>query len=138
MKNGTVLTVVACIAFVIVAAVPSHGQVLFKGNVPFDFYVGGEVLPAGEYTIARFGWSSPVLVLSSGVRRVEIMTPLITESCGYRETDKLIFHSYGREHFLAEIWTSGMDDKVVRTLPVHPRERQLAKAGVSSVVAFVH
>jgi hypothetical protein len=136
MKNYAVIAVVACIAFVSLAAVPGHGQKLFKGNVPFDFCVGRGVLPAGEYSIGLIGWSSQSLSLSSEVRWLEIMTPLTTESRKNIRTAKLIFHRYGSEYFLAEMWTGA--DNTVRIFPVHPRERQLAKAGVSPEVAFVH
>lgn len=136
MKNCAVIAVVACIAFITLAAVPGHGQVLFKGNVPFDFCAGGGVLPAGEYSINQSGWLSQSLSLYSGVRALEIMTPLITESRRYSGTAKLIFHRYGSEYFLAEVWTGA--DNTVRTFPIHPRERQLAKAGMSSEVALVH
>ena len=136
MKNYALIAVVACIAFVTLAAVPGQGQVLFKGNVPFDFCVGRGVLPAGEYSIGWIGWSSQSLALSSGVRWVEIMTPLTTESRTDFETPKLVFHRYGNEYFLAEMWTGA--DNTVRTFPVHPRERQLAKAGLSPEFALVH
>ncbi|HET7208996.1 MAG TPA: hypothetical protein VFI95_20640 [Terriglobales bacterium] len=136
MKNYGVIAVVACIAFVTLAAVPGQGQVLFKGNVPFDFCVGRGVLPAGEYSIGWIGWSSQSLALSSGVRWVEIMTPLTTESRTDFETPKLVFHRYGNEYFLAEIWTS--NDNAVRKLADHPRERQLAMAGLSPQVAVVY
>ena len=136
MKNCSVVAVVACIAFVSLAALPGHGQVLFKGNVPFEFCVGGGVLPAGEYSIDLIGWSSQSLSLSSGVRWLEILTPLTTESRKNIRTAELIFHRYGSEYFLAEMWTGA--DNTVRTFPVHPRERQLAKAGVSPEVALVH
>ena len=136
MKNYAVIAVVACIAFVSLAAVPGHGQASTKADVPFDFCVGRGVLPAGEYSIGRIGWSSQSLYLSSGVRWVEIMTPMTTESKTDLETSKLVFHRYGNEYFLAEIWTS--NDNAVRKLAGHPRERQLAKAGMSPQVALVY
>ncbi len=136
MKNYALIAVVACIAFVSLAAVPGHGQKLFKGNVPFEFCAGHGVLPAGEYSIGRIGWSDQSMALSSGVRWVEIMTPLTTESRTDFETPKLVFHRYGNEYFLAEMWTGA--DNTVRTFPVHPRERQLAKAGLSPEFALVH
>ena len=136
MKNYAVIAVVACIAFVSLAAVPGHGQASTKADVPFDFCVGRGVLPAGEYSIGRIGWSDQSMALSSGVRWVEIMTPLTTESRTDFETPKLVFHRYGNEYFLAEIWTS--NDNAVRKLAGHPRERQLAKAGMSPQVALVY
>ena len=136
MKNYTVIAVVACIAFVSLAAVPGQAQALIRADVPFEFCAGHGVLPAGEYSIGMIGWSSQSLALSSGVRWVEIMTPLTTESRTDFETPKLVFHRYGNEYFLAEIWTS--NDNAVRKLADHPRERQLAMAGLSPQVAVVY
>ena len=136
MKNYAVIAVVACIAFVTLAAVPGQAQALIRADVPFEFCAGHGVLPAGEYSIGMIGWSSQSLALSSGVRWVEIMTPLTTESRKNIRTAKLIFHRYGNEYFLAEMRTGA--DNTVRTFPVHPRERQLAKAGLSLQVAVVY
>jgi len=44
-----------------------------------------------------------------------------TESGRHVDRAKLIFHHYGSEYFLAEMWTG----ETVRTFPVHPREQLL-------------
>ena len=135
MKNYAIIALLACVAFVTVAATPSHAQVLIKADVPFSFSAGYGVLPAGEYNIAPTGFGQPML-LSNGRRGVELMMPNTTDWREKISTPKLVFHRYGDEYFLAEIWTSA--DDCVRTLAVHPRERQLAKASVSPQVAVVY
>jgi hypothetical protein len=135
MKNYAIIALVTCVAFVTVAARPSHAQVLIKADVPFSFSAGYGVLPAGEYSIAPTGFGQPML-LSNGRRGVELMTPNTTDWREKISAPKLVFHRYGDEYFLAEIWTSA--DDCVRTLSVHHRERQLAKAGVSPQVAVVY
>lgn len=134
MKSYAVIALVACITFVALAATPSHAQALIKATVPFEFYAGHGVLPAGDYAIAR-GPSQSALVLYAGQHGVEIMLPKTTE---WRNTEatKFVFHRYGDEYFLAEIWSEL--DGGVRMLTVTPRERQLAKAGMSPVVAVVY
>lgn len=134
MKNYAAIALVACVAFVTLAATSSPAQVLIKADVPFEFSAGHGVLPAGEYNITLS--SSPsILVLSSGQRGVEIMMPKTTEERN-SEATKLVFHRYGDEYFLAEIWSEA--DGSMRTLRATPRERQLAKAGVSPEVAVVY
>jgi hypothetical protein len=135
MKNYAIIALVACVAFVTLAATPSHAQALMKADVPFSFSAGYGVLPVGEYNISRTGFGQTIL-LSNGRRGVELMTPNTTDWQENFRTPKLVFHRYGDEYFLAEIWTSA--DDCVRTLSVHPRERQLAKAGVSPQVAVVY
>lgn len=135
MKNYAIIALLACVAFVTLAATPSHAQILLKADVPFSFSAGYGMLPAGEYNITRSGIGQVVL-LSNGRRGVELMTPKTTDLRDKIGTPKLVFHRYGDEYFLAEIWTSA--DDCVRTLSVHARERQLAKAGVSPLVAVVY
>ena len=135
MKNYAIIALVACVAFVTLAATPSHAQALIKADVPFSFSARYGVLPAGEYNIARSGLGQ-VMLLSNGRRGVELMTPNTTDWREKINTPKLVFHRYGDEYFLAEIWTSA--DDCLRTLQVHPRERQLARAGVSPEVAVVY
>lgn len=134
MKNYAAIALIACVAFVTLAATSSHAQVLIKANVPFEFSAGYGVLPAGEYAITESGGPS-MLVLSSGQRGVEIVMPKTTEERNSQAT-KLVFHRYGDEYFLAEIWSEA--DGSMRTLRATPRERQLAKAGVSPEVAVVY
>lgn len=135
MKNYAAIALVACVAFVTMAATPAHAQVLIKADVPFSFSAGYGALPAGEYSIQRIG-SNSTIMLSSGRRGVEIMMPLTWDQRTGVNTPKLVFHRYGDEYFLAEVWTS--TDGTVRKLTVHPRERQLAKAGASPEVAVVY
>ena len=135
MKNYAIIALVACVAFVTLAATPSHAQAMIKADVPFSFSAAYGVLPAGEYYIARSGLGQ-VMQLSNGRRGVELMTPNTTDLRDKINTPKLVFHRYGDEYFLAEIWTS--TDSCVRALAVHPRERQLAKAGMSPEVAVVY
>lgn len=136
MKKYALIAMVVGIAFVTLAAVPGHAQALIKADVPFDFCVGGGVLPAGEYNISLSGWSGQSLALSSPLRWIEIVMPLSMDWRTDFDTPKLVFHRYGNEYFLAEIWTS--NDNAVRKLAVHPRERHLAKAGVTPQLAAVY
>ena len=139
MKKYSVITLVACIVFVTLAAMSGHAQVLIKADVPFDFSAGYGVLPAGEYSIAPTAWGvgRQSLLLSSGIRGLEIMIPKTIESRMDVSGAKLIFHRYGSEYFLAEMWTAA--DNTIRTFPVHPHERQvIAKGGLTPEVALVY
>jgi hypothetical protein len=108
---------------------------MITADVPFSFSAGYGVLPAGEYNIARSGLGQ-VMLLSNGRHGVELMIPKTSDWRDNVGTPKLVFHRYGDEYFLAEFWTNA--DDCVRTLSVHPRERQLAKAGMSPQVAVVY
>src|SRR5574338_7937 len=95
----------------------ARGMQLSKADVPFSFFAGYGALPAGEYSIQRIG-STSTIMLSSGRRGVEIMMPLTWDQRTGVNTPKPVFHCYGDEYFLAEVWTS--TDSAVRKLTVHP------------------
>ena len=129
-KNYVAIAMLACLAFVTLGAMPSHAQALMKVHVPFSFRAGAGTLPAGDYSLSATGMTSEAVLLQLGLRGVELIMPNNTESRNDVSTPKLVFHRYGDEYFLAEIWTS--KDDSVRRLKVNPRERQLAKAGSAS------
>jgi hypothetical protein len=137
MKNSAAIALLACVAFAILGATPSHAQVLMKARVPFSFRAGYGTLPAGDYTIGKDGISQQAVSLSAGKRGVELVMPNITDSRNDIHGSKLVFHRYGDEYFLAEIW-SNVDD-TFRKLTVSARERKLAKApGANLEVAVVY
>ena len=137
MKNYAAIAMLACVAFATLGATPSHAQVLMKAHVPFSFRAGGGALPAGDYSIIETGMTSETLLLKLGPRGVELIVPNTRDLRNRISTPKLVFHRYGDEYLLAEIWTSADDS--VRTLKVNARERQLAKApGISPEVALVY
>jgi hypothetical protein len=135
MKNYAAIALVACFVFVTLASTPSHAQILLRADVPFEFSAGQGMLPAGEYAVTQSGIQAAV-TLSSRRRGVQIMLPKTIEFLDHQDATKLVFHRYGDQYFLAEIW-SGLDGSV-RKLNVNPQERQLAKAGISPEVAVVY
>jgi hypothetical protein len=98
-----------------------------KADVPFGFTAGGRQLDAGTYSIQRkLGESSEVLVLRNhetgqsinlAANRAEKLHPA-TES-------KLVFHRYGNDYFLSEVWVQGSDSG--ERFVASNRERELAK-----------
>ena len=137
MKNYAAIALLACVAFATLGPTPSRAQVLMKAHVPFSFRARGGTLPAGDYSISETSTTSEVVLLSAGKRGVELVMPNNTASRSDVSDSKLIFHRYGDEYFLAEIWAHADDS--VRTLAISPRERQLAKApGISPEVAVVY
>jgi hypothetical protein len=78
-------------------------------NVPFDFYVGKELLPAGDYRF-EMGAMTPFTAKSSSllVRRQDgsSVTGIFTipgSGSLSIDTDRLHFNRYGNKYFLARI-----------------------------------
>jgi len=114
MKQQVVNVLVKVGLLVVFAIVPSvaSAQTLgsIRANIPFDFTVGDQKLPAGVYSIGRAQQASGdlVLMISSAdghARALRITNPVVTLDPKSKET--LVFHRYGDEYFLSQVWTAG-------------------------------
>ena len=79
-----------------------------KFQIPFDFTVGGQTMPAGEYVVRLLGRDSnlPAVLIKSGdgrAARILQMTPV--DAKRMRESATLVFNRYGSRHFLTQVWT---------------------------------
>ena len=111
------------------AGVPAKAQSLqykLTANIPFDFTVQDKKLPAGKYSISRAQQSNGDLVIQivsqNGRENVYRMTiPVVTRDPS--NEGLLVFHQYGDEYFLYEIWPAG--GHTGRALPRSRTEREL-------------
>jgi hypothetical protein len=92
------------------ATTPVSAQSSLKvtATVPFDFYVGNERLPAGEYTFGGHATGQRFLV----VKEVDDGGGLITLAQSAqveipRKEGALIFRRYDDQYFLYQVWTIG-------------------------------
>ena len=93
-----------------------------RAEVPFSFTVSGKTLPPGTYTLNSQG-SGGLFVRSEGGKGAVALTIALSNS---RERGvKLVFHKYGEEYVLRQIW-SGYGTG--REIPVGRHERQLMQA----------
>ena len=99
----------------------AHAQSAARAKVPFAFKVGTTQMPAGTYNIQNDLGTNLVTV-----RNVQTGTSVL--AMGRREspskkTDKLIFHHYGSQYLLAEIWGASGSQGMV--LPATRQEKDL-------------
>jgi|SRR5215813_2252784 len=131
------LAVIALIS----AGVPAKAQSLkykLTVTIPFDFTVMDKKLPAGKYSIGRAQLSEGDQIIQ--ISRVDDNTSVsrITIPVVARDAAKdglLVFHQYGDEYFLAEIWPAG--GNTGRALPKSRTERDLERKGEDQKVAEV-
>jgi hypothetical protein len=79
-----------------------------KADVPFDFVVGNQVLPAGEYLVTAQGAAGQAILIRSTDNKSAAMT--IAFSCASASPSKdtrLVFHAVGGRYFLSQIWAQG-------------------------------
>jgi hypothetical protein len=75
-------------------------------NVPFEFVVGGAILPPGTYTVGRVSLESHSTMAISGYGHGAFVLPIAID--GPRtEQPKLSFEHVGDKYFLSEVDTPG-------------------------------
>ena len=130
--NATRPRVVIRVAFVAATAIlflAATGQAQsdgLKANMPFGFYAGDQLMPAGEYEIRAVGngvvklsnyeANTSVVFFTFGVNRVTA-NPI---------SPRLVFNRYADDYFLSEMWWAGHRDGA-KPIP-SKREHQLARA----------
>ncbi len=74
-------------------------------DIPFQFYVGSQTLPAGKYRLLSVSTDSPTVIfkLESENRR-GFMLQMQTLEARAQDGAKLIFHRYGNRYYFAEAW----------------------------------
>lgn len=104
----------AVLAMAIIAAgVSAQAQTLqyrLTADIPFEFSMAGQKLPAGKYWISRAHESTGDTVLQiksieSGTIATRFSIPVVT--LNPKRRGELIFHRYGDQYFLSEVWPAG-------------------------------
>lgn len=127
LKNFSMLSLVLMLTSVSVAAQSERSKFT---NIPFNFTVGQKTLPAGEYTAEpnRKDSHNVWLVQRRDGRTSALFTTMPVRASETQEKAKLIFHKYGDQYFLSQIWTPGGNSG--RELLMPRLERELAKNAV--------
>src|SRR4029077_14969923 len=75
-----------------------------KADVPFNFIIRGETLPAGQYTIQGLGNGPVISVRGPNPKANTIVLSQRCASVNAAKLSKLVFHRYGDRYFLAQLW----------------------------------
>lgn len=97
-----------------------------QANIRFNFQVGDKVLPAGEYTVRRMSHNTLLIQSADGRERLVTQTRNKIGGIGKASRVKLVFHQYGDQYFLAQVWMDRGSDG--RELTGSEAEREAAKA----------
>jgi len=135
MKNVRhAIVMVALIAASLVASGFGQTSYPLQAKIPFDFQVGNNMLPAGDYRIEPM--NSFLLVRNTENNAHE--AAILVRSCRTlkeMENSKLIFHRYGSSYFLSKVWVAGESDGA--EVPTSSREKEIANSGAATEVALL-
>lgn len=78
-------------------------------NVPFEFRAGNKLVPAGQCTVQRSGWSGQTLLIRNFDAKVTLYTMALVGDVkkGAGNETAMIFRKYGDQYFLAGIRVQG-------------------------------
>ena len=127
LKNFTMFSLLLMLTAVSVAAQSERSKIT---NIPFSFIVGEKTLPAGEYTVEpnRRDYDKVWLVQSRDGHTSVLFTTMSVRASETQEKTKFVFHKYGDQYFLSQIWTPGSNSG--RELLMQALERELAKNAI--------
>ena len=103
-------------------------------HVPFDFLVGSESMPAGQYTVRSSNAQGDVLRITSTDMTKDVVR-LSSALYGQSSKPKLVFHRYGDRYFLAEIWDGDQGRMLIKSKQERAAQRELARTEKSSQTA---
>jgi hypothetical protein len=101
-------------------------------QVPFSFHVNAQVFPAGEYRVGVLS-QNPATMQIRGIDHAAdgmFVAPRHSRQARGPRDAELVFHRYGRQYFLSQVWFAGRDDGY--QFFVSQEERENAKRSSSS------
>ena len=135
------ITAALLVTAIITAGASAQAQTLeykLTVDVPFDFSVSGQKLPAGKYWIGRAQNSigdTVVQIQSTDMHYVanRFSVPIVTFKS--KKRGEVVFHRYDDQYFLSEVWPSG--GGTGRAFLKTRTERELARSARENGIAAV-
>jgi hypothetical protein len=123
-----IVSLVGVLGLLLVAACANAQSVNLKADVPFDFTVGKSILPAGAYSIQSLNTGTGHALAIRGKDSSTNMMAAANnaETLNASPNSRLVFHKYGDQYFLSQIWLQG--EKVGRQFTASRREAEIAKS----------
>jgi hypothetical protein len=135
MKNAKLLIAFAYTALMLLA--PAVAQTVpFRVNVPFDFIVGDQKMPAGFYRVAILYDVELQVVRIDGSSVANVLTTHVSGGPTQHPSPSLLFHRHGDRHYLAEVWTGSTEvGHLLSTSAAELEYARTAKAETTAVMA---
>ena len=134
LKKGGLLCAILLATVFTSAHAQSPGNRV-TAQIPFDFSIGDRKLPSGKYSVGRVRQNSDDLVLTvddeTGHSKA-IHTSIPVRNLDLTENAKLVFHRYGDQYFLYQVWPAGTTTG--RQFPKSRSERDAQQALTSPAV----
>jgi hypothetical protein len=115
----------------LLALVPVSGEAAdVRGAIPFSFAVNDVTLPPGTYDLSIR--TAPGMISVRGVSKVVLAMTIPRGSSGDLQP-RLVFHKYGDEYFLRQVWNGDRGYDLPETRG--ERDRKEGRAGRAALQA---
>jgi len=139
MKSARTLITICLLFTSATLFAQTTSQRLMKVDIPFAFSVEDHSLPAAEYLVFTVTPERSIRFISTDGKHSAIVNTLPNYASLPSENSRLVFHRYGNEYFLEQVWTAG--DELVRSPLPSKRATEVASSGerpqTFTVVALV-
>jgi hypothetical protein len=108
---------------VVVSFAQAQADETVKANIPFNFYAGNQVMPAGTYSVG-VDYANHLVIIRDQSDRHEMFLPGIMSDKG-TEKPELVFDRLGDSYFLRDL--KAVDAHV--SFPIRKAEMRLASGG---------
>jgi hypothetical protein len=127
MKTGRTLITICLLLTAAGFAQMTSSQQLMKVNIPFAFGVQDQSLPAGQYLVFTVTPERSIRIVSADGKHSAIVNTLPNYAKEPSSNSRLVFHRYGNEYFLAQVWTVGQN--VARNPLSSKKAMEIASSG---------
>jgi predicted aspartyl protease len=109
-----VMATLVVLSSMAVAQLMSNARIVTE--VPFDFVIGNNTVPAGKYVVQAATMDGRTLTISNRDAKVNLFSTILpAENKESAAHYALVFKQYGNQHFLAEVKVRG--SKITYMLP---------------------
>lgn len=107
LKASTVLSFIATFSVVMSASAQPFNVI--RVSIPFDFTFGDKNFPAGKYTVQQLfqNTTNGIMIRSEDGKATAMRLTSSVQSSAPKHDAELIFHRYGNQYFLSEVWAAG-------------------------------
>jgi len=119
----------AMLAVALMISVPmTQAQNSVRANVPFAFSLNQSSMPAGGYEISSVN-EKVISVRSLETGQARMLIASVHVQASQDQHAKLVFHKYGDQYFLSQIWDGSGADGI--ELPASKLEKELNMASTN-------
>lgn len=105
----TLITIVLVFTATILFAQTTPSQKLMKVNIPSAFRVEDQSLPAGQYLVFTVTPERSIRIVGTDGKHSAIVNDLPNYAKEPSPNSRLVFHRYGNEYYLVQVWTAGQN-----------------------------